>query len=404
MSHWLHLIAVLVIVTTSAAPSNAKRTDSECNTGESCMDANDCPDYKRFLTLKGNERKMEIQRLKGKVCNKKPKRLCCKDTDTTNDPGRCMTGLKNDLPSQLPPADQCGVSCVGSSSVVRGEDASLGEFPWAALLGTEKVVRNYDNRQKKWVNMPEMEYHCGGTLINPWFVLTAAHCHQPQKKIVEVVLGESDILSDPDCPAAAFSNSNSCNNPKVQRKSVANVIIHQGYNTSNKASKNDIALVRMKTKAVFNIFVQPVCLPLPEYNLKNIFYEPVENSASATVVGWGQSVPRGQGANPRESRITHGLQTTMLQKGEIQIHPYSKCGNIDSSQLCANNDRNKTDSCRGDSGGGLFIRSDDYPGQSFLNVHVQVGVVSYGSRLCGDSPAVYTRVDNFIPWIKENIN
>jgi len=399
MSHWLNLIAVLVIVTISAAPSNAK---SKCDTGESCMDADDCPDYKRFHTLKGNERKMESQRLKEKVCNKKSKRLCCKNTTNEEAPGRCMTGLKHDLPSHLPPADQCGVSCVGSSSVVRGEDASLGEFPWAALLGTEKVVENYDNRQKKWVNMTELVYHCGGTLINPWFVLTAAHCHQPEKKIVEVVLGESDILSDPDCPAAAFSNS--CNNPKVQRKSVANVIIHQGYNSSNKASKSDIALVRMKTKAVFNIFVQPVCLPLPEYNLKNIFYEPVENSASATVVGWGQSVQGRQGANPRDHRITHGLQTTMLQKGEIQIHPYSKCKNIDSSQLCANNDKTKTDSCRGDSGGGLFIHSDDYPGQSFLNVHVQVGVVSYGRRLCGDSPAVYTRVDHFIPWIKENIN
>jgi len=397
MSHWLHLIAVLVIVTISAAPSNAKSVErSKCDTGESCMDADDCPDYKRYLTLKGNERKMEIQRLRGKVCNIDPKRLCCKNTTNEEGPGRCMTGLKNDLPSQLPPADQCGVSCVGSSSVVRGEDASLGEFPWAALLGTEKVVRNYDNRQKKWLNMTELVYHCGGTLINPWFVLTAAHCHQPEKKIVEVVLGELDIQSDPDCPV-----SNSCNNPKVQRKSVANVIIHHGYNSSNKASKNDIALVRMKTKVLFNIFVQPVCLPLPEYNLKNIFYEPVENSASATVVGWGKSE---QGANPRDYRINRGLQTSKLQKGEIQIHPYSKCKNIDSSQLCANNDRTKTDACRGDSGGGLFIHSDDYPGQSFLNVHVQVGVVSYGSRLCGDSPAVYTRVDNFIPWIKENIN
>ena len=50
-----------------------------------------------------------------------------------------------------------------------------------------------------------------------------------------------------------------------------------------------------------------------------------------------------------------------------------------------------------------MVDSGDYPGQSQGNIHVVVGVVSYGSRLCGDSPSVYTKVDQFIPWIKENI-
>jgi len=400
MPHCSYLVVVLAIITISTTPSKAQRNDiSVCDAGETCMDKDDCPDYKRFVTLKGKRRKAEIQRLKGKICQRMPKRLCCKDTVTDVSTGHCRTGLMNDLPSDLPPADQCGVSCVGSSSVVHGEDASLGEFPWAALLGTEKMKERYDNRLKEWVNKTEKLYHCGGTLINTWYVLTAAHCHRPKQKIVEVVLGESNILSDPDCPA--FGDS--CNNPKVQRKSVANVIMHHGYDSSKKGSQNDIALVKMKTKAQFNIFVQPVCLPLPEYNLKNIFYNPVQHSARATVVGWGGSRQNSQGELILDDFITHGLYTTKLQKGEIQIHPKSKCGNVGSSQLCANNDRTKTDSCKGDSGGGLFIHSDDYPGQSFLNVHVQVGVVSYGSRLCGDSPAVYTRVDQFIPWIKDNI-
>ena len=399
MPHCSYLVVVVAIITISTTPSVAQRCErSVCDAGETCMDKDDCPEYKQFFTLKGNEQKKEARRLKSKICQREPnQRLCCKDTA-----GESMTGLKNDLSSDLPPGDQCGVSCVGSSSVVHGEDASLGEFPWAALLGTETVEKRWDNREKIFVNKTEMLYPCGGTLINPWYVLTAAHCHNTQQKIVEVLLGESNILSDPDCPAAAFEDS--CNNPKVQRKSVANIIIHHGYNSSKRASQNDIALVRMKTKVLFNIFVQPVCLPLPEYNLKNIFYNPMQHSASATVVGWGGSVQNSQGELIREDFLKHGLFTTKLQKGEVQIHPKSKCGNIDTSQLCANNDRTKTDSCHGDSGGGLFIHSDDYPGQSFLNVHVQVGVVSYGSKLCGDSPAVYTRVDNFIPWIKENIN
>ena len=47
--------------------------------------------------------------------------------------------------------------------------------------------------------------------------------------------------------------------------------------------------------------------------------------------------------------------------------------------------------------------SGDLSGQSFGNVHVQVGLVSYGTTLCGDQPGVYTRVDQFIPWIKDII-
>ena len=140
------------------------------------------------------------------------------------------------------------------------------------------------------------------------------------------------------------------------------------------------------------------------HQLKSFFYNPEKRRA--TVVGWGES------SNKRltpEDLIYHGLSTKKLQKGQVTIHSMLECRKaypkkeIQSSQLCARDPVTKTDSCRGDSGGGLFINSGDYPGQSQGNVHFQVGVVSYGTQLCGDAPGVYTRVDQFIPWIRENM-
>ena len=70
------------------------------------------------------------------------------------------------------------------------------------------------------------------------------------------------------------------------------------------------------------------------------------------------------------------------------------------TQICAGGEKEK-DSCRGDSGGGLFWRSDlkDNTQPWYL-----LGIVSFGSRECGNGhPAVYTRVSAYRTWIKEKM-
>lgn len=64
-----------------------------------------------------------------------------------------------------PDQNNCGYNLV-TSSIVGGEDAKVGEFPYMALLG-------YLYNSKKY-------YTCAGSVINNWYILTAAHCLNSQ--------------------------------------------------------------------------------------------------------------------------------------------------------------------------------------------------------------------------------
>jgi hypothetical protein len=57
--------------------------------------------------------------------------------------------------------NKCGL--VVGDRISGGEDAGLGQFPWAARLGY-------------YTNGDVIKYRCGATLISDFYVLTAAHC------------------------------------------------------------------------------------------------------------------------------------------------------------------------------------------------------------------------------------
>lgn len=54
-----------------------------------------------------------------------------------------------------------------------------------------------------------------------------------------------------------------------------------------------------------------------------------------------------------------------------------------------------TDSCAGDSGGPFMQLADSENGPRYYIV----GIVSYGHRICGIAPAIYTKVSAYMKFI-----
>ena len=84
----------------------------------------------------------------------------------------------------------------------------------------------------------------------------------------------------------------------------------------------------------------------------------------------------------------------------LPIIPHYKCvfRSIGRTRLCAGYNLRDRGICAGDSGGPLVC-------QSMNRTWVQAGLASYTSKdRPGSVPGVFTRIANYIPWIREVID
>jgi len=362
---------------------------SECATRDSCKfwkDKSDSLGRMRRGTTEYEDLRNEIV---SQICNKASKALCCPK----------VINPINDSPTYLPVLGECGTNPHKTPQrVFGGITTQAGDFPFAVLLG--QAVRKQTNRYVGGERVPAKlvpKWVCGGTLINYWYVVAAAHC---TAKLAYLRLGEWKV--------GGSSENTQDKLPPVQdfRIRQENIIIHEEYKVKFGQYLNDIALIRLPRKPKLNLGVQFACLPHPEaaprVGVEN--WETGVERRRATVIGWGYSCYENNSRSFCKSENAGPRDQQFLEVPVVSNRACKEYHDVSEKQVCAGGELGKG-SCQEDSGGGLFIRKDMTGATSDESPWHLLGIVSYGPPACGRGvPGVYTRVSKYVNWIENKIS
>ncbi|EDY81227.1 Trypsin domain protein [Verrucomicrobiia bacterium DG1235] len=262
-------------------------------------------------------------------------------------PNSYVTKLALSAIASLAISASCLADDLIKPSIVGGRDAADGAFPWIAALVRADGAGNATERQ-----------FCGGALIAPNWILTAAHCIDEQPPTgFEIIVGQNDL---DDAYTPVFPRS---------------IHTHPSYHFRRLGRGSDLALIE----------IDPPVLDYPPVSI-NRALDRIVAGREVTALGWGRT-------DYNSNDDTNTLQQVELTLRDIDEYD----DNHPAYDYFISTELNETEKgiYSGDSGGPLLIQSED--GEDWLIA----GLTSNSIRNADNSLNVpfFTNVASVQDWI-----
>ncbi|KAK1152961.1 hypothetical protein AOXY_G30707 [Acipenser oxyrinchus oxyrinchus] len=252
---------------------------------------------------------------------------------------------------------ECGHPMVGDR-IVGGADSKEGAWPWQ-------------------VDLQENGHHvCGGSLLNDYWVLSAAHCFPNPSAVsgYRAYMGRYQLDGM---------------NQREQSRGFAGWWCTR---LPGLPEGSDIALVQLDSPVPLTDYILPVCLPASAVQFPE--------GMDCWVTGWGdvgvsESLPPPGTLQELQVPLISQASCAKMYGVPTDLHPTTS--DVLSDMICAGFEAGSKDSCQGDSGGPLVC--------SMINGSwVQAGIVSWGDGCAHPNrPGVYTYLPAYSDWISRTV-
>jgi secreted trypsin-like serine protease len=274
---------------------------------------------------------------------------------------------------------QCAFAADDNEMIVAGSEAPEGKYPYQVRL---------------YSSMDDNIGFCGGSIIAPQWVLTAAHC------MTEGDFGKGPTTAHgPDKVVVGYGSND---RTKTKKIAVEKVIVNPSYLARGRAGKIDLTLIKLKQP-----IQNPKVVPFADPATDKKYLVP---GVKVTITGWGalwdaydedlKALMAELG--PENEMMLMWQAPLKLREVEVEAVDTPTCnaayqqlqGEVWDSEICGIYKGSTKAQCHGDSGGPIVVPAD-VPGGL-----LQVGVVSWSVKCATTgTPSIFARVSSSADWI-----